>query len=134
MNQPIERESMEVDVLYVGAGPGTLASALHLMNQVEVWNQSHPGHEIAKRQMTDGFGGMMSFCVQGGAAEAKALATGLELFVPATSLGGVESLVEHRATVEGPLSRVQPNLLRLSVGIEDVGDLIADLEQALAAV
>ena len=78
----------------------------------------------------DGFGGMLSICVRGGAAEAKALATRLELFVAATSLGGVESLVEHRASVEGPLSRVQPNLLRLSVGIEDVNDLISDLEQA----
>ncbi len=96
--------------------------------------ESHPGHEIAKRQMTGGFGGMMSFCIQGGAAEAKALATGLELFTAATSLGGVESLVEHRASVEGPLSQVPPNLLRLSVGIEDVDDLIADLEQALDVV
>ena len=93
--------------------------------------ESHPGHEIAKRQMSDGFGGMLSFCVKGGAAEAKALATSLKLFVSATSLGGVESLVEHRATVEGPLSQVPPNLLRLSVGIEDVNDLISDLEQAL---
>ncbi len=95
---------------------------------------SHPGHEIAKKQMLNGFGGMLSFCVQGGAEEAKALATGLSLFVSATSLGGVESLVEHRASVEGPMSQVQPNLLRLSVGIEDVNDLINDLEQALAAM
>jgi cystathionine gamma-synthase len=63
--------------------------------------------------------------------KAKAVATQLKLFVPATSLGGVESLVEHRASVEGPLSQVQPNLLRLSVGIEDVDELIADLEQAI---
>lgn len=93
--------------------------------------ESHPGHAIARVQMTNGFGGMMSICVKGGAPEAKALATRLKLFVPATSLGGVESLVEHRASVEGPMSRVPPNLLRLSVGIEDVDDLIADLEQAL---
>jgi cystathionine gamma-synthase len=93
--------------------------------------KSHPGHEIARRQMTNGFGGMLSFCVKGGATEAKILATKLQLFVSATSLGGVESLVEHRASVEGPMSRVQPNLLRLSVGIEDVEDLIADLEQGL---
>jgi cystathionine gamma-synthase len=92
--------------------------------------ESHPGHEIAKRQMTQGFGGMLSLCVKGGTTEAKALATKLKLFIPATSLGGVESLVEHRASVEGPLSQVQPNLLRFSVGIEDVDDLIADLEQA----
>ena len=96
--------------------------------------ESHPGHAIAKRQMTNGFGGMLSFCVKGGAMEAKALATKLKLFVPATSLGGVESLVEHRASVEGPLSQVQPNLLRLSVGIEDVNDLIEDLKQALETI
>ena len=95
---------------------------------------SHPGHEIARRQMTSGFGGMLSILVEGGAREAKAVATGLELILPATSLGGVESLVEHRASVEGPMSQVQPNLLRLSVGIEDVDDLIADLESAFEAV
>lgn len=95
---------------------------------------SHPGHRIAQRQMTGGFGGMMSLCVKGGAERAKRLATRLNLFVSATSLGGVESLVEHRATVEGPLSKVQPNLLRLSVGIEDSQDLIADLEQALDSI
>jgi cystathionine gamma-synthase len=94
---------------------------------------SHPGHEIARRQMTNGFGGMLSLCIKGGAAAAKAFATRLKLFVPATSLGGVESLVEHRASVEGPLSQVQPNLLRLSVGIEAVDDLIADVVQALEA-
>jgi cystathionine gamma-synthase len=95
--------------------------------------ESHPGHLIAKRQMTNGFGGMLSLCIEGGAKEAKEVATRMKLFVPATSLGGVESLVEHRASVEGPLSRVPPNLLRLSVGIEDVDDLIADLNHALAA-
>ncbi len=94
--------------------------------------ESHPGHQIARRQMTRGFGGMMSVLVKGGAEDAKRLATGLKLFVSATSLGGVESLVEHRASVEGPLSQVQPNLLRLSIGIEEVGDLIEDLDQALA--
>lgn len=94
--------------------------------------KSHPGHTIACRQMTHGFGGMLSLCVRGGAPAAKALATGLQLFIPATSLGGVESLVEHRASVEGPFSQVPPNLLRLSVGIEAVEDLIADLETGLA--
>lgn len=96
--------------------------------------KSHPGHEIARRQMTNGFGGMLSLCVKGGATEAKTLATKLQLFISATSLGGVESLVEHRASVEGPMSQVQPNLLRFSVGIEDVNDLIADLEEGLAAI
>lgn len=92
---------------------------------------SHPGHDIAQRQMTNGYGGMISLCLVGGAQEAKEIATRLKLFIPATSLGGVESLVEHRATVEGPMSKVPPNLLRFSVGIEDVQDLILDIEQAL---
>ncbi len=96
--------------------------------------ESHAGHAVAKRQMTGGFGGMLSLLVKGDAAAAKAVATRTRLCLPATSLGGVETLIEHRATVEGPLSRVPPNLLRLSIGIEDAGDLIADLEQALAAV
>lgn len=91
----------------------------------------HPGHEIAKAQMTGGFGGMMSILVRGDAAAALRVATAAELFIPATSLGGVESLIEHRATVEGPDSPVPENLLRLSIGIEDTGDLVADLEQAL---
>ena len=93
--------------------------------------ESHPGHAVAKRQMTGGFGAMLSLVVAGGAAEAKRVATRTRLFVPATSLGGVESLIEHRASVEGPLSAVPANLLRLSVGIERADELIADLEQAL---
>lgn len=96
--------------------------------------ESHPGHEIAKRQMTRGFGGMLSILVKGGASEAKKLATQLRLFVCATSLGGVESLVEHRATVEGPMSQVPPNLLRFSVGIEDAEDLILDIERGLEVI
>ena len=96
--------------------------------------ESHPGHAVAKRQMTGGFGGMLSITVKGGAAEARAVATGTRLFIPATSLGGVESLIEHRASVEGPHSIVAENLLRLSVGIEETADLIADLEQALAKI
>jgi cystathionine gamma-synthase len=94
--------------------------------------ESHPGHAVARRQMTAGFGGMLSLLVDGGAAAARAVAAGTQLFVPATSLGGVESLIEHRATIEGPHSQVPANLLRLSIGIEDPADLIADLEQALA--
>ena len=94
--------------------------------------ESHPGHAVAKRQMTGGFGGMLSLLVDGDAAEARAVAARTRLFVPATSLGGVESLIEHRATIEGPHSQVPGNLLRLSIGIEDPADLIADLEQALA--
>jgi cystathionine gamma-synthase len=93
--------------------------------------ESHPGHGIAKRQMQGGFGGMLSILIDGDAAAALAVATRTRVFVPATSLGGVESLIEHRATVEGPNSPVAPNLLRLSVGIESVADLVADLDQAL---
>ena len=93
---------------------------------------SHPGHEIAKRQMKAGFGGMLSLLVAGDAAAAKRIATRTRLIVPATSLGGVESLIEHRASVEGPDSAVPANLLRLSVGIENADDLIGDLDRALA--
>ncbi|MDE0460350.1 MAG: PLP-dependent aspartate aminotransferase family protein [Chromatiales bacterium] len=94
--------------------------------------ESHPGHAVAKRQMTGGFGAMLSLLVAGDAEAAKRVATRTRLFVPATSLGGVESLIEHRATVEGPHSVVPANLLRVSVGIENAHELIADLEQALS--
>jgi cystathionine gamma-synthase len=92
---------------------------------------SHPGHEIAKRQMLGGFGGMLSVRVRAGAEAALEASARTRLFVRATSFGSVESLVEHRASVEDPASRVPGDLLRLSVGIEPVEDLIADLEQAL---
>jgi len=83
--------------------------------------------------MSGGFGGMMSLRVKGGAEAAVKVATAMKLFVRATSLGGVESLVEHRASVEGVDSPVPDDLLRLSIGIEDADDLIADLSQALDA-
>ncbi len=91
----------------------------------------HPGHEIARRQMQGGYGPIVSFRV-GTEVHAHHVAGALRLFRNATSLGGVESLVEHRAPVEGPGTPVPPDLIRLSVGIEDAGDLVADLEQALA--
>ena len=93
-----------------------------------------PGNAVACRQMAGGFGGMLSIRVRGGGtgeAAAIAVAAGVELWKRATSLGGVESLIEHRASVEGVGTPAPPNLLRLSVGIEDADDLIADLEQAL---
>ena len=93
---------------------------------------SHPGHHAAKVQMTGGFGGMMSLLIKGGGDEARRVASRARLWIPATSLGGVESLIEHRAAVEGPDSEVPANLLRLSVGIENAAELIDDLEQALA--
>lgn len=94
---------------------------------------SHPAHELARKQMTGGFGAMVSFCIRGGRDEAFAVAARLRLFARASSLGGVESLVEHRASVEGPHSVTPESLLRLSVGLEHVDDLIADLDQALSA-
>ncbi|MBL8672249.1 MAG: aminotransferase class I/II-fold pyridoxal phosphate-dependent enzyme [Alphaproteobacteria bacterium] len=94
----------------------------------------HPGHAIARKQMERGFGHLLSFRVKGGQEGAVACAAALRLIKRATSLGGVESLVEHRASVEGPDSPAPPDLLRLSVGIEHVEDLIEDLDQALAAV
>ena len=92
---------------------------------------AHPGHAVAARQMTGGFGGMLSMRVRGGAEAAIAVASRVEIWKRATSLGGVESLIEHRASVEGAGSPAPADLLRLSVGIEDPDDLIADLEAAL---
>jgi cystathionine gamma-synthase len=89
------------------------------------------GHAVAAKQMHGGFGGMLSIRVRGGEAAAIATAANTELWKRATSLGGVESLVEHRASIEGAGTPVPFDLLRLSVGIEDTGDLIADLEQAI---
>jgi cystathionine gamma-synthase len=94
--------------------------------------ESHPGHEVAKRQMS-AFGGMLSFQTQGREAALRAVSR-VRLFTRATSLGGVESLIEHRASSEGPQSRTPQDLVRLSIGLEHPDDLIADLEQALAAV
>lgn len=93
---------------------------------------THPNHEIAKAQMQGGFGGMLSIEVKGGMAKAIELAENLHIFTHATSLGGVESLIEHRRSAEGLHPRSPDNLLRVSVGIEFVGDLIRDFEQALA--
>jgi cystathionine gamma-synthase len=92
---------------------------------------SHPGHAVAARQMQGGFSGMLSIRMNGGAAAAIAAAARVEVWKRATSLGGVESLVEHRASIEGAGSPAPPDLLRLSVGIEDPADLIADLDQAI---
>lgn len=92
----------------------------------------HPNHAVAKAQMLNGFGGMLSIEVKDGKEKAIQLAENLQIFAHATSLGGVESLIEHRRTAEGMHPRSQDNLLRISVGIEFVGDLVADFEQALA--
>lgn len=92
--------------------------------------EAHPGHAVAKRQMR-GFGGMLSFQVRGGQAEAMDVAARLQLFTRATSLGGTESLIEHRASIEPPGTRTPQNLLRVSIGLEHPEDLIADLRAAL---
>jgi cystathionine gamma-synthase len=91
---------------------------------------SHPGHGIAARQMS-AFSGMLSFEVRGGKEAAMAVAARTKLFIQATSLGGVESLIEHRASIKGEDPRTPQGLLRLSVGLEHADDLIEDLAQAL---
>ena len=93
--------------------------------------ESHPGHAIARRQMQGGYGGMLSLRVKGGEAAALSAIKKLQVFIRATSLGGVESLAEHRYSIEGPESPIPKDLIRLSIGIEATDDLIADLEQAL---
>jgi len=111
-----------------------VATALSQMKKVErvfyPGLPSHPGHDIAARQMKQ-FGGMMSILVKGGWDEAVRVVSRVKLFQPATSLGGVESLIEHRASAEGKESAAPHNLVRLSVGLEHPNDLIADLTQAL---
>jgi cystathionine gamma-synthase len=92
----------------------------------------HPGHGTAARQMAGGFGGMLSIRVKGGEAAAIAAAAKVQIWKRATSLGGVESLIEHRASIEGADSPCPPDLLRLSVGLESPADLIGDLEQAIS--
>ncbi|WP_437335338.1 trans-sulfuration enzyme family protein [Sorangium sp. So ce394] len=95
--------------------------------------ESHPGHAAAARQMQGGFGSMLSILVRGGAEDALRVAGRVKVFLRATSLGGVESLIEHRATVEGPRTLAPPNLLRLSIGLESLDDLWTDLDEALRA-
>ncbi|MGV8886004.1 MAG: trans-sulfuration enzyme family protein [Microbacteriaceae bacterium] len=122
------------------ASASALAIAQHFDRHPLVAQVLYPGlptsdgHEIAKRQMTDGFGGMLAIRTAGGEAAAIAVAAHTRLWKRATSLGGVESLIEHRASIEGAGSPVPTDLLRLSVGIEHVDDLVADLEKALDSV
>jgi cystathionine gamma-synthase len=94
--------------------------------------EGHPSHDVARRQM-DMFGGMLSFRVRGGLDAAFRVAARTALFTRATSLGSYESLIEHRASIEGPDSLTPNDLLRVSVGLENADDLIADLQQALDA-
>jgi cystathionine gamma-synthase len=92
--------------------------------------KSHPGHEIAQKQMSM-FGGMLSFEVKGGRDAAMKVTTSTKVFTRATSLGGVESLIEHRASIEGPGTTSPEGLIRLSIGLENADDLVEDLDQAL---
>ncbi|MCP5076188.1 MAG: PLP-dependent transferase [Rhodobacteraceae bacterium] len=92
----------------------------------------HPNHAVAADQMAGGFGGLLTLMIAGAKGRALEIAKACKVFIPATSLGGVESLVEHRKTITGPDSDTPDNLLRLSIGIEHVDDLIGDLELAMA--
>jgi cystathionine gamma-synthase len=96
--------------------------------------ESHPQHALAKAQMPQGFSGMIALQVKTGETETREMAGKLQIFQQATSLGGVESLVEHRKSIEGPQSTTPGNLLRFSIGLEHVDDLWADLEQALQTI
>jgi len=119
------------------AGAQKIAEALaangHVRTVLYPGLSDFPGHEIAARQMRGGFGGMLSIRVRGGDAAAIRTAANIALWKRATSLGGTESLVEHRASIEGPGTPCPPDLLRLSVGLESTDDLIGDLEQAIGA-
>ena len=92
---------------------------------------SHPNHSVATQQMTNGFGSLISVLIKGGKQQTLDVAGRLNIFKHATSLGGVESLVEHRRTAEGNHPLSPENLLRISIGIENVDDLIDDLKNAL---
>ena len=136
-------KTLELRVLRHSENAMTIAQWLEGHSGVErVWYpglESHPGHEIAARQMHGGFGGMISVQLSGGAEAARRFAASTEIFTLAESLGGVESLIEVPAamthmSVAGTTLEVLANLVRLSIGIEDVDDLIGDLEQAFAAV
>ncbi len=136
-------KTLELRVLRHSENAMTIAHWLEGHSGVErVWYpglESHPGHEIAARQMHGGFGGMISVQLSGGAEAARRFAASTEIFTLAESLGGVESLIEVPAamthmSVAGTTLEVPANLVRLSVGIEDVDDLIGDLEQTFAAV
>jgi cystathionine gamma-synthase len=114
-----------------------VATFLAAQSAVEVVHypglDSHAGHAVAKKQMAL-FGGMMSFQVRGAREEALRVTGGVKLFTRATSLGGPESLIEHRASVEGPHTRAPESLLRISIGLEHPDDLIEDLAHALELI
>ena len=111
--------------------PGTSTRDPRLHSVLYPGLPDHPGHEIAARQMQDGFSGMLSFRVRDGEEAAIATAARVRVLHRATSLGGTESLIEHRSSVEGPSTPIPADILRLSIGLEHPDDLIADLDRAL---
>lgn len=133
----LQRGMRTLFVRVAAASASALAIARHFEGHPRIERvlypglETHPGHGVAARQMHGGYGGMLSLRVKGGAEAALAVANACRVFIRATSLGGVESLIEHRYTIEGPQSPIPPDLLRLSVGLESTRDLIGDLEQAL---
>jgi cystathionine gamma-synthase len=133
------RSLRTLHIRYAACSNNAMAFATHLATHKDVETvlypglPTHPAHDVAAKQMRNGFGGMMSILIKGADARALEMAKKTELFIPATSLGGVESLIEHRRTVAGPDSGIPENLLRMSIGIEHIDDLIADFEHALAA-
>jgi cystathionine gamma-synthase len=128
--------TLHLRVAAAGANAQAIAERLHgnpkLSRVLYPGLASHPGHEVAAKQMRGGFGAMMSLRVKGGEGAAKAFCARLRVFKRATSLGSVESLAEHRASVEGPGTLCPTDLVRLSIGVEHVDDLTGDIEQALA--
>ena len=128
--------TLHVRVAHQSAAAKTIAR--HFASDRRVAEVLYPGlpgpsHNVAAKQMRGGFSGMLSIRVAGGETAAIGVAARVKLWKRATSLGGVESLVEHRASVEGTGTPCPPDLLRLSVGLEDPADLIADLDQALSS-
>ncbi len=127
--------TLHIRVRAASAGALTLARRLQSHPRIEQVRypglQDSPDHSLATRQMDGGFGGMLSIQIKGGEQAAIDTAARIKIWKRATSLGGVESLIEHRASIEGPGTPVPANLLRLSVGIEDPDDLYDDLDQAL---
>jgi len=132
-----ELRTLHVRVRHQCASASTIARHFHghptIAHVLYPGLESHPGHAIAARQMQGGFGGMLSMRVRGGEEAAIATAAKMKVWKRATSLGGVESLVEHRSSIEGAGSPCPPDLLRFSVGLENVEDLIADIETSLCA-
>lgn len=128
-------KTLHLRVKHQSASALQLAKALQKIPAIENVHypglRSHPQHEIACQQMQGGFGGMLSIQIRGGEKAAMRVASQAKLFTVATSLGSIESLIEHRKSVEGPSSTTPENLLRISVGIENVDDLIEDLSAAI---